>query len=764
MRPLVAVCTALVLAICGPASAERRVALVIGIEAYAHLSDLANPENDALALAGLLSGLGFEVTPVLRADLRRLDRALSAFAEDARGADLAVVYFAGHGMEVNGQNLLLPADADTTSAAALAASALPLDRVAALVAGAAARGLILIDACRNDPFAAPPPATADAAAGNAAAVAGDDPDPLRAGRPLTAPPGVAPGFGRVGRAEGLIFAFAAAPGRIASDGPAGGHAPFTEALLRHLPLPGVDVRTALSLAQQDVYDRRRGAQLPYVESGLPGPLFLSAPGGENLSERERLLLAMAGLTPALRAEVERTAAARDMPLAPLFAAAISADLGAAPAEDRARLLAEAAEAYAAQQARMASLAAVDPRVADLRERARAALDLGTIDTARELLAEAVAIDEAARGDLLSSWAARTLSAAESHALAAGAALSDLRRDLARADLDRAVALYAEAEAATAASGGLPPQGRAGLARTLGERARLSVFEGRLDQATADLRRAVALAGRPDPSETDAALLLVQLRFDTGRLWLQHRAPLTAAGWFHRAAVLAEAAARASRTAQPGGGGLLEWAADALAHAADAEASGWRFDAALATAEAEVALRREIAAGPAAGRPERLALASALDRLARRHKDAGSAGRHYFRSWSEAMTILAAESDGWEQDRLWQRTLVLGKLRNCDAFAEGSSWLMAGWCLRDLRRNAEDYASADPSDAEAQWILFTIYHRMGSWAGGDAAMLERAIAVLDAMAAAGQLSGAGHEWRVATVAALERLRAGGEPLP
>ena len=119
----------------------------------------------------------------------------------------------------------------------------------------------------------------------------------------------------IGRADGVLFAFAAAPNETASDGD-DGNSPFTAALVRHFSTAGVEVKTALTLVQQDVYDRSRGKQLPYIESGVPEPIFVTGPGA--LPERDQLLIAMADLTPEIRAEVETLSASRNLPLAPLY--------------------------------------------------------------------------------------------------------------------------------------------------------------------------------------------------------------------------------------------------------------------------------------------------------------------------------------------------------------------------------------------------------------------------------------------------------------
>ncbi len=407
------------------ALAERRVALVLAAEDYRSLRKLDNPVNDAVAVEGLLSGLGFEVTVETNRDLRRMRRALEDFREDGAGADVALLFYAGHGVEVAGVNYLLPVDAQAGTAAAVAGSALPLSEVQAALASVAPIGIVLLDACREDPWGA------GGLGQGRSAVALDD--------AVDAPK---PGLGRVGRADGVLFAFSAAPGEVAADGE-GQDSPFTEALLRHFATPGVEVRTALTLVQQDVYDRSRGKQLPYIESGLP-KLFFAAAVGE-LGERDRLLVAMAGLPAELRAEVEALAREKDMPLAPLYGALMSADLGSKDRSARAQALVQSAESFLRFRAQMQLLAADDPKVAELRVQAEQALDLGAFDLARGALDKAAKLDAAARDALRDNYRSRTLSEAQTHALAASAAKADLRYDLAMADLTKALALYAELE-------------------------------------------------------------------------------------------------------------------------------------------------------------------------------------------------------------------------------------------------------------------------------------------------------------------------------
>ncbi|RWF62457.1 caspase family protein, partial [Mesorhizobium sp.] len=117
--------------------AERRVALVIADDDYRLIRPLANPVNDGEAMEGALKKLGFEVVLETNRDLRRTRRALDDFREDARGADVALVYFSGHGVEISGDNRLLPVDADASSLDALEKTSLPLEEVREAVAATA---------------------------------------------------------------------------------------------------------------------------------------------------------------------------------------------------------------------------------------------------------------------------------------------------------------------------------------------------------------------------------------------------------------------------------------------------------------------------------------------------------------------------------------------------------------------------------------------------------------------------------------------------
>jgi hypothetical protein len=145
---------AMVFGLASAALAERRVALVLAAEDYKQVRKLDNPVNDARAVETLLEGLGFEVWLETDRDLKRMRRALDDFKQDASGADVALVFFAGHGVALQGVNYLLPTDADPASSQKLAETSLPLEEVRNALAEVAPLAIVLLDACRDDPFAA----------------------------------------------------------------------------------------------------------------------------------------------------------------------------------------------------------------------------------------------------------------------------------------------------------------------------------------------------------------------------------------------------------------------------------------------------------------------------------------------------------------------------------------------------------------------------------------------------------------------------------
>lgn len=232
------------------AKASGRVALVIGNSAYASVGLLANPRNDARAVAAALRRLGFaHVAEHYDLDQATMNRALKDFGDRALGAEWAVVFFAGHGIEVNGTNYLLPVDAQLKRDTHAADEAISLDRVQAKVDAASKLGLIILDACRSNPFVA---------------------RMVRTGGRVRA---VGRGFAITEPEGNALVAYAARHGTFAEDG-TGLHSPFTEALLAHLEEPGLEVNLLFRRIRDDVRKKTERRQEPFVYGSLGSePLY-----------------------------------------------------------------------------------------------------------------------------------------------------------------------------------------------------------------------------------------------------------------------------------------------------------------------------------------------------------------------------------------------------------------------------------------------------------------------------------------------------------
>lgn len=254
-RVLVVICAAV--AGLGAALAqqtEKRAALVIGNSAYQHTRALPNPGNDAEAVAKLLGEIGFEAVALkLDLDYRALREAVRAFGQAAREADVALVYFAGHGLEVAGENYLVPTDARLERDTDLEYEAVTLASVLNAAAGARRLRVVILDACRNNPL------------GERIA--------LKAGTTRS----VTRGLARIEPTGDVLVAYAAKAGTLAEDGN-GRHSPFAEALLKHLPTPGLDVRLVFGKVRDHVLAATRQKQEPYTYGSLPGDVVALVPG------------------------------------------------------------------------------------------------------------------------------------------------------------------------------------------------------------------------------------------------------------------------------------------------------------------------------------------------------------------------------------------------------------------------------------------------------------------------------------------------------
>lgn len=228
-----------------------RVALVIGNSNYEAVGLLPNPVNDAEAVGEAFARLGFDVTLGIDLDYAGTRRALQDFELKVATAEVAVVFFAGHGIEIDGINYLIPIDAQLKRDTHVLDEAVPLDRVLTAVEQAGALRLVILDACRDNPFAAEMEMTA-------------------AGR------SVGRGLARIEPGGSTIIAYAAREGTIADDGD-GDHSPFTIALLQNLETPGLEVSFVFRRTRDDVMEATGGVQEPVIYASLGRDEFYFIP-------------------------------------------------------------------------------------------------------------------------------------------------------------------------------------------------------------------------------------------------------------------------------------------------------------------------------------------------------------------------------------------------------------------------------------------------------------------------------------------------------
>jgi len=227
-----------------PALADgKRVALVIGNSTYRNVPTLPNPANDGADIAAALTRLGFAVTLVTNASFDQMRRGLIAFGRDAAGADMAAVFFAGHGMEISGENWLIPVDAELKKDTDAANEAVSLRSVILQVSNTTSLGLVVLDACRNNPFVA------------------------KMSRSLALRAVIGGGLGRIEPIGNVLVAYAARDGTTALDGD-GRNSPFTAALLHNIETPGVEVTFMLRNVRDDVMEVTRNEQQPFVYGSL----------------------------------------------------------------------------------------------------------------------------------------------------------------------------------------------------------------------------------------------------------------------------------------------------------------------------------------------------------------------------------------------------------------------------------------------------------------------------------------------------------------
>ena len=239
-------CTGIVLlaVFVSPAPASSRVALVIGNAAYEHVPNLANPLNDAADIGAALGNLDFAVTRIENVGYDALRKELRAFRRKASTARVAVVFYAGHGIEVNNQNFVVPVDAGLRTDGDVEYEAVSVDLVMGAVHGASEFRLVVLDACRDNPFAA------------------------KMKREKGSTRSIGRGLARVEPTGGsTLLAYSAKHGTTAQDGQ-GRNSPYASALLRFLHEPGLEVGLLFRNVRDAVYEATGGEQEPFAYGSL----------------------------------------------------------------------------------------------------------------------------------------------------------------------------------------------------------------------------------------------------------------------------------------------------------------------------------------------------------------------------------------------------------------------------------------------------------------------------------------------------------------
>jgi uncharacterized caspase-like protein len=241
------------------AVAGQRVALVIGNGTYAYVKALPNPTNDARAIAKSLRDIGFTVSEGIDLDRAMMQKMTRDFLRDAARAQIAVVYYAGHGLQIDGRNYLVPVDMKLQAGGNVTEAMIDMDTILAGLDDQVRTNILIFDACRNNPMAqrttsAEPIRSIEAVSG------------------LAAP--TAPSSGAT-LGAGTLIAFATAPGQVALDGE-GANSPFSAALSRHIGTPGIEVQQMLTRVRAEVVAATKAKQVPWSNSSLLGEVYLAA--------------------------------------------------------------------------------------------------------------------------------------------------------------------------------------------------------------------------------------------------------------------------------------------------------------------------------------------------------------------------------------------------------------------------------------------------------------------------------------------------------
>jgi hypothetical protein len=252
----------------GDAFAQRRVALVVGNSEYKDTSiALTNPKSDASDIAATLKKLGFDVLLTLDSSTREMDIALKRFGDMSASADVALFFYAGHALQYQGNNYLMPIDASLDDEVDLRRTMVSDEQVRIAIERSSGVRIMILDACRTNPLA-------ERFKRNV----------LGMTRAIDSTRGLA----RIDKAQGMVVAYAAAPGEVALDGnTTGRNSPFTSALIRRMQEPALEISTMFRRVTNDVWDETRGRQRPEYSSTLRNDYYLDPLADQRIWERIR---------------------------------------------------------------------------------------------------------------------------------------------------------------------------------------------------------------------------------------------------------------------------------------------------------------------------------------------------------------------------------------------------------------------------------------------------------------------------------------------
>ncbi len=226
---------------------EKRIALIIGNSDYKYVPKLANPGNDALSINEVLKQLNFTVKKCENLDLNQMKTAIDDFGKDLNNYNVALVYYAGHGIQVNGLNYIVPVDAQIYNESDVDYSCIQVNRILVKMQSARIKtSLVILDACRDNPFTG-----------------------TWQGNPLSE------GLALMDAVSGTLIAYATAPGKTAADGKNLSNGMYTAAFLKHVKTPGITVMEVMQRVRTMVKEESNGQQIPWESTSLEGNFYFN---------------------------------------------------------------------------------------------------------------------------------------------------------------------------------------------------------------------------------------------------------------------------------------------------------------------------------------------------------------------------------------------------------------------------------------------------------------------------------------------------------